>query len=110
MVYVKNPSGLYCCIDTQTYTINNKPERSKRMNKDQPQELVDLQEKLSEIFWYVKSQAKLARHTLTLVSESSLGDLDETERRVHKQGTRKKIIIPKLSTMENPLVGSSHII
>ena len=55
------------------------------MNENQPQELVDLQEKLSEIFWYVKSQAKLARHTLTLVSESSLGDLDETERRVHKQ-------------------------
>jgi len=55
------------------------------MNKDQPQELVDLQEKLSEIFWYVKSQAKMARHTLRLVSESSSGDLDDTERRVHKQ-------------------------
>ena len=58
MFYFKNPSGLYCCIDIQTYTINNKPERNKKMNKDQPQELVDLQEKLSEIFWYVKSQAK----------------------------------------------------
>lgn len=55
------------------------------MNEDQPQELVDLQEKVSEIFWYVKSQAKLARHNMTVANDSPSGDLDETERRVHRQ-------------------------
>ena len=55
------------------------------MNEERPKELVDLQEKLSEIFWYVKSQAKLARHNVVVANESSSGDLDETERRVHSQ-------------------------
>ncbi len=55
------------------------------MDDNQPQELIDLQEKVTEIFWYVKSQSKLARGNISIAKESRLGDLDETERSVHKQ-------------------------
>lgn len=55
------------------------------MNDSQPKELIDLQEKVAEIFWYVKSQAKLARGNIERSPVSRSGDLDETERSLHKQ-------------------------
>lgn len=55
------------------------------MNDDQPKELIDLQEKVAEIFWYVKSQSKLACNNIDMSPESRSGDLDKTERSVHKR-------------------------
>ena len=55
------------------------------MDKCQPTELIELQEKLEEIFWFVKSQAQVAHGNFSSQSNSPTGDLDETERGVHKR-------------------------
>ena len=55
------------------------------MDDRQPTTLIELQEKLAEIFWFVKGQAQLARGNLSAEPESLTGDLDETERGVHKR-------------------------
>jgi hypothetical protein len=55
------------------------------MNDSQPAELIQLQEKVAEIFWFVKKQARLAESNLDGQKESLSGDLDNTERGVHKR-------------------------
>ena len=57
------------------------------MDRNQPLELIELQEKIEELFWFVKNQAQLAGDNYSLMpqSKSHLGDLDETEQGVHKR-------------------------
>ena len=55
------------------------------MNDSRPAELIQLQEKVAEIFWFVKEQARLAPSNLDGQRESLIGDLDDTERGVHKR-------------------------
>ena len=46
------------------------------MDNSQPSALIELQEKVAEIFWFVKGQAQLPRGNLSAQSQSSTGDLD----------------------------------
>lgn len=55
------------------------------MNDNRPVELIALQEKVEEMFWFVKNQAQLARDNRSAKSPSPTGDLDETERGVHRR-------------------------
>ena len=55
------------------------------MDQSQPKELTELHEKLEEIFWFVKDQARLASGNSILRSNCIKGDLDETEQGVHKR-------------------------
>ena len=51
------------------------------MDDNQPAALIELQEKVAEIFWFVKGQAHLAGDNLSAQPQSSTGDLDETEQK-----------------------------
>ena len=55
------------------------------MDENQPAALIELQEKIAEIFWFVKGQAHLAGGNFSAQPQSSTGDLDETERGVYKR-------------------------
>ncbi len=55
------------------------------MDKNRPGKLIELQEKVEELFWFVKNQAELALGNISVQSTSETGDLDETERGVHKR-------------------------
>ena len=55
------------------------------MDDSRPAALIDLQERVEELFWFVKNQANLARDNSSAHSEAATGDLDETERGVHKR-------------------------
>jgi len=55
------------------------------MDNGHPSELIELQGKIEEIFWFVKRQAQLAKGNISESSKLPIGDLDETERGVHKR-------------------------
>ena len=55
------------------------------MDDRHPLELIALQEKVAEIFWFVKDQGRLARENVGSQSKAPSGDLDETERGVYKR-------------------------
>lgn len=55
------------------------------MDTPRPKALVELQDRLEEIFWFVKNQARLAEGNFSDQSQFPVGDLDETERGVHKR-------------------------
>ncbi len=55
------------------------------MDENRPLELIALQEKVAEIFWFVKDQARVARGNIAGREKPLSGDLDETERGVYKR-------------------------
>ena len=55
------------------------------MDENRPLELIALQEKVAEIFWFVKDQAHVAQGNIAGQEKPLSGDLDETERGVYKR-------------------------